>query len=131
MLPHGKVYVVGQRGSGVAKIGTSVNLKQRVPSLQAGNPLVLEALGTYRGGVGLERYLHDLFEDRRGREHGSTSVTTTLPALWTTRSSKVSRALPKPGSLLTPRRPYASSPQARSVSGDSSETSRPSEYFPT
>ncbi|MHB9849092.1 GIY-YIG nuclease family protein [Streptomyces krungchingensis] len=59
------VYVIGQRGSGVVKIGTTANLKQRVASLQTGYPLALEVLGTHQGGWSLEQYLHERFAAKR------------------------------------------------------------------
>ncbi|MFI8872437.1 GIY-YIG nuclease family protein [Streptomyces sp. NPDC055243] len=59
------VYVVGQYGNPVVKIGTTSSLQHRVRSLQSGYPLRLEALWRTPGGWGLERYLHDHFADIR------------------------------------------------------------------
>ncbi|MER6135108.1 GIY-YIG nuclease family protein [Streptomyces sp. NPDC001815] len=60
-----KVYLIGQHGSSIAKIGTTASLQNRLRSLQSGYPLKLEILWHKRGGWGLERYLHGVFADRR------------------------------------------------------------------
>jgi len=59
------VYVVGQHGNPVVKIGTTASLQTRIRSLQSGYPLRLEPLWHTPGGWGLERYLHDQFADIR------------------------------------------------------------------
>lgn len=59
------VYVIGQHGSSVVKIGTTSSLQSRLKSLQSGYPLRLEILWHMSGGWGLEQFLHKCFADKR------------------------------------------------------------------
>lgn len=59
------VYVIGQHGNSVVKIGTTSSLQNRLRTLQSGYPLRLEVLWHTSGGWGLEQYLHRHFSDKR------------------------------------------------------------------
>lgn len=59
------VYVIGQHGSSVVKIGTTSSLQSRLKSLQSGYPLRLELLWHTSGGWGLEQFLHKCFAEKR------------------------------------------------------------------
>lgn len=63
--PGQVVYVIGQPGSRVAKIGTTSNLRARLRAIQTGYPLRLEVLWSCPGGRRLESWLHSAFESRR------------------------------------------------------------------
>jgi hypothetical protein len=59
------VYVIGQHGSSIVKIGTTASLQNRLRNLQSGYPLRLEILWRTPGGWGLEQYLHSHFAEKR------------------------------------------------------------------
>lgn len=59
------VYVIGQPGQRVAKIGTTSNLRARLRAIQTGCPVRLEVLWTCPGGRVLESWLHRAFGERR------------------------------------------------------------------
>lgn len=63
--PDQVVYVIGQYGSGVVKIGTTSNLRARLRTIQTGSPVRLEVLWSCPGGRNLEAYLHDAFSPLR------------------------------------------------------------------
>lgn len=65
--PHSKqvVYVIGQPGSRIAKIGTTSNLRARLRALQTGHPFRLEVLWSCPGGRRLESWLHKGLAPRR------------------------------------------------------------------
>lgn len=62
------VYVVGEAGSSVVKIGMTKNIRKRLGSIQTHYPRPLEVLWTHHGGIELEEFLHERF--RRLRIHG-------------------------------------------------------------
>lgn len=63
--PDQVVYVIGQHGSGVVKIGTTSSLRARLRTIQTGSPVRLEVLWSCAGGRHLEAYLHDAFSPLR------------------------------------------------------------------
>lgn len=62
---HQVVYVIGQPGRRVVKIGTTSNLHARLRSLQTASPVRLEVLWAGRGGRRLEAWLHNELESLR------------------------------------------------------------------
>ena len=74
LRPEGCVYFV-LMGSGVIKIGHTVNLDVRLKNLQGGCADAIELIAVIPGGRRLERELHDIFRDERLRgEFFSTDV---------------------------------------------------------
>lgn len=59
------IYVIGERRSGVVKIGLSDNPTARLADLQTAHPRPLQLLMTLPGGWRDEQALHDAFADRR------------------------------------------------------------------
>lgn len=59
------VYVIGRRGSPIAKIGTTSNLRARLRAIQTGHPFRLEVLWSCPGGRRLEAWLHQGLAPRR------------------------------------------------------------------
>lgn len=59
------VYVIGQRRSSIAKVGTTSNLRARLRAIQTGHPFRLEVLWYCRGGRRLESWLHENLAPRR------------------------------------------------------------------
>ena len=64
----GKIYVIGQQGSGLVKIGRTTNLTHRLASIQTACPTKVEVLWHAEGGSALERGLH--LEFRALRTYG-------------------------------------------------------------
>ncbi|NUR01338.1 MAG: GIY-YIG nuclease family protein [Streptomyces sp.] len=56
------VYVIGQRDTGVVKIGVTTSLRARLKMLQTGSPVPLEVLWWHPGYGDLEGALHDLLD---------------------------------------------------------------------
>jgi hypothetical protein len=68
-LPIGELSVVYAIGiDGMAKLGTTRNLRKRFATLQASCPTILTCFGWFEGGKVEERQLHDIF--MRERRHG-------------------------------------------------------------
>lgn len=59
------VYIVGEPGSSVVKIGMTSNIKKRLKGIQTHSPAQLEVLWTHQGGAELEEALHDRYHSRR------------------------------------------------------------------
>lgn len=59
------VYVIGQPGSPVVKIGTTSRLRKRLKGVQTGSPIRLEVLWSCPGGGWLEERLHTMFAPLR------------------------------------------------------------------
>ncbi len=59
------VYVIGQPGRRVAKIGTTSNAGARLRAIQTGCPVRLQVLWTCPGGRRLESWLHEAFSSWR------------------------------------------------------------------
>lgn len=59
------VYVIGQPGQRIAKIGTTSNLPARLRAIQTGHPFRLEVLWSCPGGRRLESWLHEGLAARR------------------------------------------------------------------
>jgi hypothetical protein len=67
---HGQppfVYVIGEKPSGVVKIGTTESLESRLRQIQNASPRDLRVLWCYGGDWRLESYLHKQYEDRHVR----------------------------------------------------------------
>lgn len=62
------VYLIGEPGSPIVKIGTTRNLKNRFRALQSSSPSRLDVLWFTAGGEELEYALHDRFS--AARQHG-------------------------------------------------------------
>lgn len=62
------VYVVGAPPTTMVKIGRSVNVSERLRTLQAASPLELRLIDHFPGDAALERSLHKQFTDLR--RHG-------------------------------------------------------------
>jgi hypothetical protein len=62
-----KVYFVEAVGGGVVKIGTSMNVSQRLAQLQSGFPFELKLLRVLPGYLEEEKFFHDLFAEYRVR----------------------------------------------------------------
>lgn len=58
-----RVYIIGSEGSSIVKIGRTVDLDRRLPTLQTGSHLPLHVVWTCAGDRGLEGYLHHHFAD--------------------------------------------------------------------
>jgi hypothetical protein len=63
--PSQVVYVIGQPGQPVAKIGTTSNLRARLRVLQTGSPVRLQVLWSCPGGRRLEAWLHEIYKHWR------------------------------------------------------------------
>lgn len=63
--PSQVVYVIGQPGQSVVKIGTTSNLRARLRVIQTGSPVRLQILWSGPGGRRLESWLHDIFKHWR------------------------------------------------------------------
>ncbi|MFF8610892.1 GIY-YIG nuclease family protein [Streptomyces sp. NPDC015346] len=61
------VYVIGEQGSRIVKIGTTKDLSLRLTALQTGNPNPLVLLWSHQGGRDLEGHLHATFAPHRVR----------------------------------------------------------------
>ncbi len=59
------IYFIQEGDNGPIKIGSTRNLKSRLPSLQTGSAKKLRVLGTMRGGNALESLLHQGFAEYR------------------------------------------------------------------
>ncbi|MFI8792665.1 GIY-YIG nuclease family protein [Streptomyces sp. NPDC055105] len=59
------VYVIGQTGSPVVKIGVTKNLRSRLKGIQTGSPVRLEVLWSQPAGYELEAALHAHFSAKR------------------------------------------------------------------
>lgn len=57
----GHVYVIGEPGSSIVKIGFSKALEKRLWFLQVGSPVLLSLLATFEGDQSLEAELHRFF----------------------------------------------------------------------
>lgn len=64
----GWVYVIGSRANSLVKIGTSLNVEERLRSIQFMSPVPLRLLWKTPGDAELETRLHQLFQARR--RHG-------------------------------------------------------------
>lgn len=62
---HDQVYVIGEPGSPIVKIGVSNDVQRRLREIQANSPIPLKVLWTSPGGLALERALHQHFADQR------------------------------------------------------------------
>lgn len=67
-MAAGFVYVIGQRGAALVKIGRTTNLERRLAAIQTACPNRVEVLWHTEGGSALERGLHAEFG--HFREHG-------------------------------------------------------------
>lgn len=65
MTANDDLYIIGETGSGVVKIGRSVNPQQRLAQLQTGYPRPLALLHVERGSGHLEPQLHERFASVR------------------------------------------------------------------
>ncbi|MFH8581595.1 GIY-YIG nuclease family protein [Streptomyces zaomyceticus] len=61
------VYMIGEEGSTVVKIGKANNPAGRLASLQTGNPTPLTVMCAHEGGHPLENHLHTVFAPYRVR----------------------------------------------------------------
>ncbi|WP_442809867.1 GIY-YIG nuclease family protein [Streptomyces sp. SR27] len=61
------VYMIGEEGESVVKIGKANSPADRLPSLQTGNPTLLRILWVHEGDRQLEGHLHAVFADYRVR----------------------------------------------------------------
>ncbi|GGU11399.1 GIY-YIG nuclease family protein [Streptomyces lateritius] len=61
------VYVIGEQGSSIVKIGTTNDLSLRLTALQTGNPNPLVLLWSHQGNRELEGHLHATFAAYRVR----------------------------------------------------------------
>jgi hypothetical protein len=59
------VYVIGQPGHQIAKVGTTSNLRARLRAIQTGHPFRLQVLWACPGGRRLEAWLHEGLAPRR------------------------------------------------------------------
>lgn len=59
------LYVVGQPGTAIVKIGRSTNMPLRLRAIQTGSPVPLSVLWWHPGGQDLERYLHRKYAEFR------------------------------------------------------------------
>lgn len=59
------VYVIGERGRSVVKIGTTSSLEARLKAIQTGSPGRLEVLWAHAGDWQLETFLHEAFHGLR------------------------------------------------------------------
>ncbi|MGW7433309.1 GIY-YIG nuclease family protein [Streptomyces sp. NPDC054861] len=61
------VYVIGEQGSPIVKIGTTNDLSLRLTALQTGNPKPIALLWSHKGDRELEGHLHATFAAHRMR----------------------------------------------------------------
>jgi hypothetical protein len=61
----GVVYVIGELGSSIVKIGTTENTRSRLRQIQTGHPHKLHVRWSFGGSVELEDYLHRRFTELR------------------------------------------------------------------
>jgi hypothetical protein len=61
------VYMIGEEGSTIVKIGKANNPAERLSSLQTGNPTPLTVMSAHEGDHQLESHLHTVFADYRVR----------------------------------------------------------------
>lgn len=59
------VYVIGEEGSSIVKIGTTSNLTTRLKGIQTGSPVRLSVIWTCTADWRLESFLHGIFQDLR------------------------------------------------------------------
>lgn len=62
------IYVMGQSGSGIVKIGTANSPAARLRAIQAGHPYPLAVLFQADGGRDVEKFLHETFASLRMSE---------------------------------------------------------------
>lgn len=59
------LYVIGQPGTAIVKIGVTKSLPSRLKSIQTGSPVPLRVLWWHPGSYDLEEFLHREFDDFR------------------------------------------------------------------
>ncbi|MEU8688806.1 GIY-YIG nuclease family protein [Streptomyces sp. NPDC048665] len=59
------VYAIGSSEHGFVKIGTTSDLRARLPALQTPSPFPLRVLWQHEGGYALERFLHSHLREYR------------------------------------------------------------------